>query len=81
MPERCGKEEGMRKVGDHVTVVTRRLLKVSLCVCSCENSAYDLGKAAPIIDHELIYFTSVKSPCGDLPLCNYLLSPFCHLFL
>lgn len=71
----------MRKVGDHAMVVTGRLFKVSLCVCSCENSAYNLGKAAPIIDHEVIYFTSVKSPCGGLPLHNYLLSPFGHLFL
>lgn len=67
----------MRRVGDHVMVVTGRLFKVSLYVCSCEN----LGKVAPRIDHELIYLISMKSPCGDLPLCNCLLSPFGHLFL
>lgn len=71
----------MRKVGDHVMAVTGRLFKVSSCVCSCENSAYNSGKAAPIIDRELIYFTSVKSPCDDLPLRDYLLSPFGHLLL
>lgn len=71
----------MRKMGNHAIVMTGRLFKVSLCVCSCVNSVYNLGKAAPMIYHELIYFTSVKSPCGDLPLLNYLLSPFGHLFL
>lgn len=71
----------MRKVGDPVMVVTGRLFKVSLCVCSCENLVCNLGKAEPRLDHELIYFTSMKSPYGDLPLCNYLLSPFGHLFL
>lgn len=81
MPKRCGKEEGMRKVGDHVMVMTRRLFEVSLCVCSCENSVCNFGQAAPVIGHELIYFTFMKAPCGDLPLCNYLLSPFGHLFL
>lgn len=71
----------MRRVGDHVMVVTGRLFKVSLCVRSCENSVCNLGQAAPRIGHELIDFISVKSPCGDLPLHNYLLCPFGHLFL
>jgi len=31
-----------KKMGDNVMVVTGRFFKVSLCVCSCENSVYDL---------------------------------------